>query len=55
MNSKENHPYDPEATVAQAVAELERRGFTKHEIAEALNELWVEVSREAYHKRTRKT
>lgn len=39
--------YDPEATVWRAVAELERKHFTKAEIADALFEAEATLVRES--------
>lgn len=42
--------HDPEATVWRAVAELERKHFTKEEIAEALYQVDVQLSHEHLHR-----
>lgn len=39
--------YDPDASVWRAVAELERKGFTKGEIADTLAEVSIAVRDES--------
>lgn len=43
----ESEEYDPEATVWRAVADLERKHFTREEIARSLVDVSTDVARDA--------